>query len=354
MQTVLIYSTLFISTVFFSYYAGMKKKRRYLIVAAILLSMVAGLRGSTVGIDTQGYVHYFELIAHGKTQYVYGMEPSFIAICKVLLYLLQDTSILLLIFALITNILIFLRIWDFRKYISLPWTVTVYFGIFYFMTFNIMRQFVAVAIVFWSTRYLQKKSYIKFILAILIASLFHNSALLGLLFFCFEITAWKYLNRAQKRLLTCAILCAPLALYYIMRIALRYQGYFSSVSSSIGLMVLVKFLLFILLFITARRLISIGKDEELDTRVRYSELMVHEYYLAGLGLTTIGYYFSYMDRLGLYFYLFETIYIGMVMKSRRVHVLIKMVITVLYCYILIGSMFGSGHGQGNYMFFWQM
>lgn len=353
MQTFLIYSILFISVVCLSYYAGAKNKRRCFVLAAILLSVIAGMRGDSVGIDTQQYIYYFNLIAQGKTQYVFGFEQSFIAICGFLLSLFCDTSFLLLIFALLTNILIFIRIWDFRKYISLPWAAVVYFGMFYFMTFNIMRQFVAVSIVFWASRYLLKRKYIVFLLSILVASLFHNSALLGVLFFCFEITAWKYLNSAQKKLLLFAMLCSPIAIYYIIKTAMKYQGYFSTAASSIGLMVLAKLILFLLVYLTARHFMTRNDNMELENHEKYMELMIREYYLIGLCLTTIGYFFTYMDRIGLYFGLFEIIYVGIIMKSKRVNVLIKTGLFALYGYMLITSMFGSGQGQGNYIFVWQ-
>ena len=67
---------------------------------------MAGLRAYSVGIDTANYVRDFELIMSGTIRYVYGLEKSFMLICRIILFICGNASFALFVFALITNIII--------------------------------------------------------------------------------------------------------------------------------------------------------------------------------------------------------------------------------------------------------
>lgn len=354
MQTYLIYFSTFFIVFLMACLAQRKNKKAYMIFAAIVLTFIAGLRANTVGIDTQGYTELFARIAQGRLDLAYGLEISFKYICAFLLAIWNNSNFLFLIFALITNILIFVRLWELREYISLPWAVIIYFAGFYFTTFNIVRQFVAVSIIFFATRYLTKKKYFKFLLFVAIAFLFHKSALLGVLLVAFDIFAWKHLTNKQKRLLTLFwILGIIVVLLFGALIIGRYVNYFKNIQFDFGIVVFIKMALFV--FTVA---LLIGEkwhdtDKNGYSVGAYTCNTAKVYYAVGILLTMLGYMFSYMDRIGIYFYLFETVYIGMVMKSKRVEILIKLAIAALYLMLLLVTLSGNGHGQGNYLFFWQ-
>ncbi len=354
MQTYLVYFSAFFIVLLMAYLAQRKSKKKYMIFAAVVLALLAGLRANTVGIDTHNYTVLFARIAEGQFDLAYGLETSFKYICAFLLAIWNNSNFLFLVFALITNILIFARLWELKDTISLTWSVIVYIGVFYFMTFNIMRQFVAVAIIFWATRYLAEKKYAKFLIFVAIAVLFHRSALLGVLFVAFEIFAWKHLTNKQKSLVklfwSFGIIVAILFGTIIIG---RYINYFQNIQFDFGIMIFVK----MLLFVFTSSMLSREEPKDIDSTgysvSAYTCNTAKVYYAFGMLVTMLGYMFENMDRIGIYFYLFETIYIGMVMKSKRVEIIEKTLITVLYLMLAFGALIGNGQGQGNYLFCWQ-
>ena len=354
MQTYVVYFSVFFIVLLFAYLAQKKNKRKFMFFAALILVFVAGLRAETVGIDTPHYAELFDRIAEGRMDQAYGLEISFKYICLFLLEIWNDSNFLFFLFALITNFLIFQRLWDIKDQISLPWAVIVYFGVFYFMTFNIMRQFVAASIIFWATRYLAEKKYYKFLIFVAISTLFHESALLGVFFVAFDVFSSKYLTKKQRRFLNLFwVVGIIVAISFGISIIGRYINYFEKLQFDFGIMVFVKIALFVFTAALLKREKWQDSDPNGYSVAAYIRNTAKVYYAFGILLTMLGYMFTYMDRIGIYFYLFETVYIGLVMKSKRVEVLAKLVVAILYLMLVLVTMLGDGQGQGNYLFCWQ-
>ena len=355
MQTYIIYILTVLIAVGLAHRADKKNKRIYITFAALVLTLVAGLRAATVGIDTPQYTKYFGLIAEGKLNLVYGLEDSFIFICGLLLKIWNNANFLYTVFALITNLLIFRRLWDFKGQVSLAWSVAVYCGMFYFMTFNIMRQFVAVAIIFYATKYIAQRKYIKFLLFVAIAFLFHKSAILGVLFIACEVFAWKHLSRRQKRFLLCAAMLVPVAAIILIKIFFsKYLRYLQNIQFNFGIMLLLKLALFVIVLLIGHLSVSgITKNDKYG-RGEYTLSTVRTYYIVGLAITALGYIFPFADRIGIYFYIFEMVFMGMVAKHAKNQTIIKVCLIAIYAYVFLGSIFGNSHGQANYLFAWQV
>lgn len=353
MQTYIVYFSALLSSVGLAYFGQKKNKKKYLIFAALILSLIAGLRANNVGVDTPNYLKLFTYIADGQLDLAYGLETSFKYICAFLLGIWNHPNFLFTVFALITNILIFSRLWDLKEYISIPWAVIVYWGVFYFATLNILRQYIAVAIIFFATKYIVKRNYARFILCVFLASLFHKSALIGIAFIIFDIFAWRRLTPKQKRIIRTFLTIVPIvAIIFGTVIIGRYAAYFENPEWNIGLLLPMKFVIFAftaILMVGEYRYSSECAEHKEEV---YLARTTNIYYALGILVTSIGYMFTFMDRVGLYFYLFETVYIGRVMKSKHVG-LFRFAVAALYLMLLLISIFGNGQGQGNYLFIWQ-
>lgn len=73
-----------------------------------------------------------------------------------------------------------------KKYSKNPWMsmiLFVTFPLFYLNSFSVIRNFSAIAIVFYANRFILEKKLFKYIFAIIIASQFHKSALIGIVFY---------------------------------------------------------------------------------------------------------------------------------------------------------------------------
>ena len=354
MSTYVVYGLTLLISLLLSVVAQKKNKKKYIIVAALVLTVIAGLRAVSVGIDTKNYVRLFGHIADGNLNLAHGLETSFKYICAFLLAIWNNNNFLFFIFALITNVLIFARLWDFKDRISLPWATMIYFGVFYFMTFNIMRQFVAVAIIFYGTRYLAEKKYFKFLFFVLLGFLFHKSALLGIGFVVLDIFAWKHLSRKQKKFLRLIIVLGLVVLLFLTIVIFgRYSHYFNNIQFNFGLMLFVKLMLFILTVFLVKNPYNDECDENGYSIKAYTFTTVRIYYLVGILGMMLEYFFPYMGRIGIYFYIFEMVYMGMLFKSCKKDTIMKIILIAIILLYVYSAIFGNGQGHGQYLFAWQ-
>lgn len=353
MQTYILYSVVFLIIIMMTRLAQIKNSKKYMIYAAMVLTLLAGLRDNSVGIDTYGYTELFDRIAEGQLNLAYGLETSFKYICFVLLKIWDNDNFLFFVFALITNVLIFDRIWDFKDQISLPWAITVYYAGFYFMSFNIMRQCVAVAIVFYATKYLYQKKHFKFLIGVLLAYCFHKSSIIGVIYLALEVFARKKLSKEQIRRIILFIIIASVTLVTFGVILFeKYFKYFENIQFNFGVLLFIKLILFVLIAIVTRsEPVNLEKNEKYDLLL-YTNRSTKLYYFIGILFTMLGYFFSYMDRTGMYYYIFETVFIGKVMRTKSVGKL-RLLIVALYLVLTFSTITGDGHGQTDYLFFWQ-
>lgn len=349
LQSVLIYFGLALLAFLVAKYAEFTDSRKAVWFIVLCMSLVAGLRGYTVGIDTKTYDSVFSLIAAGRTDQIYGIEKSFLYICRFLLGIWQNHQFLLFVFALLCHGLILFRFWQDRERIAFSWSVLSYYILMYSFSLNGMRQLVAVAIVFYATGYIKEGKYLKFTLLTLVATLFHFSALIGLGYLFFEIVFAKYFDTNRKRALFLLVAVGGVVgLSAILGMTSSYSRYFEREASSVGFMMVAKVLLLGVSFLAT----ELPKEEE----ERYFCLSHRWNYFVGLLLNSLSYIILYAGRIGLYFYVFEGIYLGYLFKSKSRNpweVLYKLVYVLVLLFYLQNMLKGS-HGEMPYRFFWEL
>lgn len=166
--------------------AAQKRNSKFLLfLVALILSLLCGLRGDGVGVDTLNYMSYFaNLRAIGIG---FGSDIGFSVFAYGMLQIFEESHIVLLICAFITNFLIIFRLWDFRDRASLSMMVFIFSVMHYPYTFNIVRQYLAIAMVFYGTRYIEKKKPLVYILINIVAVSIHTSSLV-----CFSFMFMKH------------------------------------------------------------------------------------------------------------------------------------------------------------------
>lgn len=356
MFTYVVYFGLLLCCYFLSVWAERFNNKNYLMILVLLLTFVSGFRGDSVGIDTVNYINKFETIAAGYPEYAYGLEEGFVLICSLLLKLCSHTTFLFVVFAGLTNFFILDRMWDLKDIASLPCMVLCYYTQFFFMSMNIMRQFLAIAILFYASRYLAKKKYLLFGGIILLTSFFvHRSALMGFLYFVLEVTQWKSLSKGQKMILGCGMMAAPVALLYVLSSISKYEHYFQDINANLGFMIPVKIVfLFVVLLQQNNFRISIRKPRLDEDRRSYRISTVKIYYFVGLAISMLGYFFSFMDRIGWYFYIFEGCCLGTVWTSdhQKYKQIIVICMVVLLGYSFIDAILSGSQGVVPFRFVW--
>lgn len=239
----MIYIVIFIFTAGSFQIAAQKEGiiKKILIFLTIAIPVLfAALRNYTVGIDTGVYA--WPLIQRAtqlswnnfiKYSSIDGIEIGYAGLTYVCANYIGGLPVLLGIAQLITIGFVFLRIWDFRKEAPVFVMSMMYMFLLYNRSFNLIRQCMAMTMVFYATRYIDNKK-ILFFAFVFVAMLFHNSAILGLVYMVIYYAATGKLGRTKASILiiTTFILIASYnsLLFTIVKVVLgnaeKYLKYF--------------------------------------------------------------------------------------------------------------------------------
>jgi hypothetical protein len=309
--------------------------------ALILFSILfAGFRYQ-IGNDYDSYVSMYKEIA--KEPLSTYVEPGFAYVCYFLsvigikvqgVFLLFSTLTLLLIAATLKKHSIN-PVFSFLLFLLIP--------IYYFGVMDSIRQHFALSMVFYSVRFIIDKKFIKFLLLVLLAALFHKTALIIL-----PVYFLAHLN--YNRLLLIAglliVVIYPITSYLEDNILLvDYAEYFNSKPSEIasGLSLIVRLaLFFIVLFLK-------DKAEDIQDKV------IINIYLLGVILYFATISTEALSRISFYLIIFEIIAIVNVFyKFVRSDKLQLSGLYLAYCSIMFfkflafyGAKYVPGTSMGN-------
>lgn len=134
--------------------------------------------------DLPDYINYFEIISRTKWGELGNLNSvidikfdyGFIFLDKILSYIISNQTIYFLVLG-------FLILWPMKilimKYSLLPiFSILLYFTYSYYENLNLIRQFLALGILIYSIPCLVNKKYIRFLLFVLIAATFHQTAII--------------------------------------------------------------------------------------------------------------------------------------------------------------------------------
>ncbi|WP_161568719.1 EpsG family protein [Exiguobacterium sp. SH1S21] len=157
----------------------------FIIPSFLLLFIVSAFRGDF----TTDYKNY-SMLFHSYNRYSFTevfqanfyQENGYIFLNK-LIGLFTSNDFYLLIF--ITFIILYGFFHQFSKYSAYIWLSVLMFTTIgaYYTSFNTMRHILAVAIVFFGSKFLYERNLFKYCIVIIIASLFHRSALIMIVFY---------------------------------------------------------------------------------------------------------------------------------------------------------------------------
>jgi transmembrane protein EpsG len=172
-------------------YAAVPVKHNKLLVFGVLLSLVlvSGLR-SNIG-DTYFYKLIYEMNDF-TWEFILSQKDIGFGILQMLLKgFSSDPQIMLFTTALITNVLIVFVLYKYSRMFELSIYVYITGGLF-LVSMNGIRQSLAAAIAFTATKYLINGNGKRYTLVVLLASAFHQSALVLLpIYFLVRFKAWS-------------------------------------------------------------------------------------------------------------------------------------------------------------------
>lgn len=150
-------------------------------IASVLLIALSALRFE-VGTDYHNYRLLYSKANSLQSNQIQRLEPGFRYINLFLREITENEKYLFAITSVIIVGLILIGIRNNSNHFFFSCNLFVCM-FFYFQSMNIIRQYFAVAIVFFATKYLIKMNFLKYLLLILLASLFHTTALIMIPFY---------------------------------------------------------------------------------------------------------------------------------------------------------------------------
>lgn len=161
------------------------RKKLYVIIAFGAMALVAALRKYTIGIDLELlYAPAFENIINigWKNLSSVNLETGYVYICKLLSFISQDTQILIIGTSVFIYSIYGWFIYKNSKNVVISTTMFIFLNLF-FMSMNIVRQEIAVAIILIAYEFLKNDNKIITILLIILATTIHASAIICLVIF---------------------------------------------------------------------------------------------------------------------------------------------------------------------------
>ena len=169
---------------------------------------------------TMSFMDYYKTFHKGY----YAIEILYLIISYGISNITYSYHGLLFFISIFNNFLIY----DGLKKLKAHFNIEVWFAmfIFYFLyygqTLNIVRQSLAVAIVFWGIHLIFEKKPLKFFLCVLMASLIHVSAVLGVTLYILYSLLYNKKYRKQKVFIIALIMFFLVFQYQNMFVILRY------------------------------------------------------------------------------------------------------------------------------------
>lgn len=205
------YIVTFLVTMFFSYIDErnlLKEKPnrlKHIIMAAFIIvlpAVLAGLRDYSIGTDVQIYAKsVFECAVRSSSvnsvlERYSELEHGFLMLAFIVSRITSSVHFFLFSIAFIIQLFVYLALYRTRKYCSIFMGESVYLFLIYNASLNMMRQTIAMAILLFALTYLFEKKYLISLVWIFIGSFFHNSIIIGLLYFPVFIffNGRKYVN----------------------------------------------------------------------------------------------------------------------------------------------------------------
>lgn len=167
-----------------------RPSKLFMLAAIASLVIVSGLRRN-IG-DTFFYRRIYE-INDFTWEFIQSQKDIGFGLLQMVLknYISEDPQIMVFTTALLTNILIVWVLYRYSRMIELSLYVYITGGLF-LVTMNGIRQALAAAIIFTATKFLMEGDWKKYFLLIILASFFHQSALVMLpIYFLVRFKAWS-------------------------------------------------------------------------------------------------------------------------------------------------------------------
>lgn len=206
--------------------------KKYLALCCAELILLTGIRGYTVGADTATYLraidHYGTLpksqLLTAKLVWPFDFEIGYFMLTKLNVFFGLGKTGFLFIIAMITYIPVFAVI---SKHSSRPYiSILCYFAFSMFSySLGVFRQMIAMSILFCGWKFVTERRFVKYMLLVAFAMLFHTTAVIAVAFYFLYGIKWEriiwFVPPAELFLL---VLGRPVVMFALQLLP-KYAGY---------------------------------------------------------------------------------------------------------------------------------
>ncbi len=212
-----MYILTFISSAALLYVSGKYKRNKYfsailVIIALLIPSILAGLRDYSIGYDVTLYGNYWfekacsygSMIGYLNKAREYSMGIGYAAVNFLSSRISKDPHVFYFNYELLHMVLLYFGLRPFKDKISIPFAFLVYYFMWYNLSLNILRQSMALIIVFFSYQFVANKKPVFFAICIFIAMTFHNTAIIGVILYAVSFSLQSRVAKLFRLLIVAA------------------------------------------------------------------------------------------------------------------------------------------------------
>ncbi|WMM24322.1 EpsG family protein [Tissierella sp. MB52-C2] len=286
--------------------------------AILLLILLSSLRYD-VGWD---YMAYYETIAFGRITNIM-LNQEYLTIF--LINLARNFNIPQIYFIINSIISICLIMSTIKRYSKDYWIsffLFVTFPLFFLNSLSVIRNYTAIAITFYGFKYIENKKLIRYILMVIIASLFHKSAIIALPFYFFKNINFK--KSAYFLILMLAPLFSNILNQLILKFVPKYAVYTDLASSQAGTKAII-----LLVFIG---IVSIIFKNQITSKSNASNMYFNSYFIGLCVYLTFYKQGTMGHRLSLYGTIYSLILLPDIInlfKYKQIRIILKFLFYLL-------------------------
>lgn len=331
----------------------------YLAIIFGLLMFFSSFRGENIGNDTKEYLSLFNSLQDVDIKYwLERYEIGYLLLNKFLSIISDNQQIIIIV----TSIIILLGYSKYiYKYSNIVWLSTfLFFTLGYFGgSMNTIRQQIAIVIILKSYSYLREEKLIKFIVFVVLASLFHSISIIFII--AYPISKLEVNSKVILNGFIVTVL-GYLGFDKIFRIIVHYTKYkyyldsiytngqirIASIINAFIIIITLIFTFYVLCMDVKNRYIF-NKDKD----IKLMTLLL----LVSASINIISFKFNLLDRVAQYFSVFMIVYIPNVISKvkdkKKVMIYIWIVIVLFLAYFSLVQIFKPEWNRiYPYKFYW--
>lgn len=302
-ESVILYLCIYMASGFL-FTLGVRAKRGGgpFFILAILIPVVFAANRYFVGTDYGTYLNKYHYLAeHSFSEVLLGEG----GLREIVIYVISRVSMFcggehafFGVFALATYLPVGVTIKKDYRNVSLFLVILLFLTGLFTNSMNIIRQVAAVSLCFYGLQFVYKRNPWKYTAIIAIATLFHTSAIVGIIAYFLWDKHTQTTPFFASFLTTCGIILSTFTFREILQVATRlpffsnYSIYLDDTTQANNYLILVHIAIYVLLFFVRKQM------NALDKRNRLLYLLT----FIGICLEFTGFSLVYAKRIAMYFY----------------------------------------------------